>query len=120
MIPVQGSRHRLRSRLEYFAFGIDDGNLYSLDASTSKERRSYNSGMHIVVSPDSDGDLVKVANANGSVLAFDRASGKFCWFVPIGSAVFLTPVAVDGHVIGDGSDGSIYAFDDPNDEMAAT
>ena len=87
-----------------------DGALARLDAASGRETWRIKAGSDITSSAGSDGSVVAVGAAKGSVLAFD-ADGKQLWKTQASSEVLTPPVVGQGVVVVRSVDNRIVGLD---------
>lgn len=85
-------------------FGDWTGHVRALGADTGQERWATDLHTYYIGgSPAADGDRLFVGTFDSRITALDRRSGQVLWSTPVddgpGSAVFASPVVVDGVVI---------------------
>lgn len=97
-------------------FGAADGALYKVDADTGALLWRFASNGEVARKPALDGDVVYITNANDTLVAIDRASGKLKWHqhrtpafgIEIGG--YAGPVVGNGKVYTAFSDGVAMAY----------
>lgn len=90
-------------------FGLCDGNVYALDATTGAFKWKYQAGLHgDVSSPAVSGGMVYIGSEN--VYALDASTGAFKWKYTTAGAV-SSPTISNGFVYVGSADNNVYALD---------
>jgi outer membrane protein assembly factor BamB len=71
--------------------GVQDNNLYALNAATGAVRWHYETGGAVDSSPALVNGVIYVGSADNSVYALDAAGGKLVWKHETGDAVASSP-----------------------------
>ncbi|MDB5841710.1 MAG: bamB [Herminiimonas sp.] len=87
-----------------------DGAIVRLDAATGRQLWRVDAGMPLTAGVGSDGAIVAVGGANGTLLVFD-AEGKQRWKAQASSEILSAPAVAQGLVIVRSMDNRIAAYD---------
>lgn len=88
----------------------NDGNLARLDAGDGHQLWRIKTGTDLTTSPGSDGNLVAIGAAKGTLLAYDM-DGKQLWKTQLSSEILSAPAVAHGIVVARSIDNRIVGFD---------
>lgn len=88
----------------------NDGNLARLDATDGHQLWRIKTGTDLTTSPGSDGNLVAIGAAKGTLLAYDM-DGKQLWKTQLSSEILSAPAVAHGIVVARSIDNRIVGFD---------
>jgi outer membrane protein assembly factor BamB len=89
-------------------FGGIDGNLYTVDAATGRERWKFAAEHGITSAPTVAGALVHFGSLKG-LYTLDAANGQLKWSYTTERIVTSTPAVSGGLIYFGGWDGNLYA-----------
>ena len=123
-------------------FGSDDGNVYSVDATTGRQRWMTHTGGPVASTPALSGDRVFAVSYDGRLYALDVRTGEMLWkfategerrfearglhgmlprtqtFADMYDVYLSSPLVVDGKVVFGSGDGHVYAVDAASGRLA--
>lgn len=124
LLPENRKRKGIRSSASAFeniiVFGAEDGNVYGLDAKSSRQHWSYDTGAPVFASPAIRNGVVFVGNAAGDFLALDAKTGTKLWQIAAGAPIYATASFAGEFVLIGTTGGRLFALNTADGSMKWT